>query len=438
MQEMLVSPDLVIRSLIGFAVGALIGLERQKRQVEETSGGVRSFGLLSLLGTISAYTYTLTGISIVLFFATAVSATLIGVQIAYKMFRTMKKGMTTSIVLALAFVLGTLVGLDASPQPGEFLGPLTIMAMTTSFMVFLVLGFKEELAAAVAVVTREEMISAVELGVLVMFLWPLIPVEVDLGIVTVPTFQIYLMVIILLSVSFVNYILTKKFKERGLYFFGFFGGFANSEATVSSLADFHINTERVFPGRVALGTILANMAMVLRNGIIILLLDPTHQLIKYYLIPLAILVVGAVVRLVMELRNPEEFTEEDLEGALVSPFEFHAAIRFAGIFTLVSLFSLFLQATASDLGILFAAAIGGLVSAGAIVFSVAGYAATGLSLTIAVLAVIIATTTSVMNKMFYVNRDRTLLGIVARDSFLMAIGVFIFLALLIFGIIPIM
>jgi len=437
MQELLISPDLVIRSLIGFAVGALIGLERQKRQVEETSGGVRSFGLLSLLGTISAYTYTLTGVSIVLLFATAVAAILIGVQIAYKMFRTMKKGMTTSIVLALAFVLGTMVGLDSHPAPGEYLGPLTILAMTTAFLVFLVLGFKEELAAAVAVVTREEMISAVELGVLVMFLWPLIPVEVDLWIITVPSFQIYAMVIILLSISFVNYIITKKFKERGPYFFGFFGGFANSEATVSSLTDFHIKMERAYPGRIALSTILANVAMVLRNGVIILLLDPTHQLIRYYLIPLTILVVGAMVRLYMESRNPEEVDEEDLEDALVSPFEFHAALRFAAVFTLVSLFALFLQETASDLGVLFAATIGGLVSAGAIVLSVATFASTEISLATAVLAVIIATTMSVMNKIFYVSRDRHLLRTVARDSFLMAIGVFVFLALLIFGIIPI-
>jgi hypothetical protein len=101
------------------------------------------------------------------------------------------------------------------------------------------------------------------------------------------------------------------------------------------------------------------------------------------------------------------------------------------------LFALFLQETASDLGVLFAATIGGLVSAGAIVLSVATFATTGISLTTAVLAVIIATTTSVMNKIFYVSRDRDLLRTVARDSFLMAIGVFVFLALLIFGIIPI-
>ncbi|NHJ13368.1 MAG: MgtC/SapB family protein [Candidatus Thorarchaeota archaeon] len=437
MQELLLSPDLVVRSLIGFSVGALIGLERQKSLTEELTAGVRSFGLFSLLGTIAAYTYTVTGMPFVLIYAIAVSAILIGIHMAYKMFRTMRKGMTTSIVLALAFVLGTLVGLDTPPQPGQYIGPLSVLAMTSAFLVFLVLGFKEELAAAVAVVTREEMISAVELVVLIMFLWPLIPMEVVLGTVTVPSFQIYIMLIILLSVSFVNYILTKKFKERGPYFFGFFGGFANSEATVSSLTDFHIKTEMAYPGRIALGTILANVAMVLRNAIILLLLDPTYQLIKYYMIPLTILIIGAMVRLFMEQGKIRGVLEEDLEDALASPFEFGAALRFAAIFTVVSLFALFLQDMASDLGILFAAAIGGLVSAGAVVFTVAAYASTGLSLTTAVLAVVIATTTSVMNKMFYVSRDRDLLRTVARDSFLMAIGVMIFILLVLLGIVPI-
>lgn len=436
MQELLLSPDLVLRSLIGFSVGALIGIERQKSLTEELSAGVRSFGLLSLLGTIAAYTYTATGISVVMIYAAAVSAILIGVHVTYKMFRTMRKGMTTSIVLALAFVLGTLVGLD-TPLPGQYIGSLTVLAMTSSFLIFLVLGFKEELAAAVAVVTREEMISAVELVVLIMFLWPLIPENVAIGIITVPSFQIYIMVIILLSVSFVNYILTKKFKERGPYFFGFFGGFANSEAAVSSLTDFHIRAEMAYPGRIALGTILANVAMVLRNGIILLLLDPTYQLIKYYMIPLAILIIGAMVRLLTERRKFRTEFVGDLEGTLVSPFEFGAAIRFAGIFILVSMFSLLLEVVASDLGILFAAAVGGLVSAGAVVFTVASYATTGLSLTTAVLAVIIATTTSVMNKMFYVSRDRELLRTVAKDSFLMVIGVMIFIILILLGIVPI-
>ncbi|KPJ49858.1 hypothetical protein AMJ40_04575 [candidate division TA06 bacterium DG_26] len=440
MQELL-SPDVVVRFLIGFAVGALIGLERQKRMVQESTGGVRSFGLLSLFGTITAYTYTVTGNMIVLVYAVAVSTILIGVQITYKMFKTMRKGMTTSIVLAIAFMLGVLVGLDESPAPGQIIGPLQVLAMTVAFLVFLVLGFKREFQAVVAVISREEMISAAELGVLILFFWPLIPETVQVGSVVVPALQIYFLVILLLSISFVNYIIVKKLGSRGPLVFGFFGGLANSEATVSSLAEFHIKTSRRFPGRIALSTILANVGMILRNGVIVVILDPTLQIFRYYTIPLVILVVGAIYRSARESKRRVEVEEGEIESALGSPFEFGAAIRFAVVFTAVSFLSLFLQSVYADAGVIAAALLGGFASAGAIVATVGiGFAGASIGLSTAVLAVIIATTTSVLNKVVYVylsDRETGLVKIVVKDSLIMAVGVVLFIIALVLGVVPV-
>ncbi|MFW9889874.1 MAG: MgtC/SapB family protein [Candidatus Thorarchaeota archaeon] len=440
MQEILPSSDLVVRCLIGFAVGALIGLERQKRDIEESPGGVRSFGLLSLFGAVSSYIYTITDNALILIYAIATSTILIGVQVIHKMFRTMRKGMTTSIVLAISFLLGTIVGLDELPAPGQLIGPLQVFAMTVSFLVFLVLGFKQEFRAAVEVITREEMISAAELGVLILFLWPLMPQIVQLWAISVPAFQIYQLAIVLMSISFVNYLLVKKFKGRGPYFFGFFGGFANSEATVSSLTDFHVRTGRAFPNRTAAGAILANVAMVLRNGVILIILDPSLQIFIHYIIPLAILFLVGIYRMLRVSKKTKEVEDDLLEGALASPFEFGAAIRFALVFAGVSILSLFLQDVYADFGVLVAAFIGGFASAGAIVAIVGiGFAGATMSISTAVYAVIIATTTSVLNKMVYVytsDRETTLLKMVARDSLIMAAGVVIFMLLLFFGIIP--
>jgi len=69
--------------------------------------------------------------------------------------------------------------------------------MTVAFLVFLVLGFKEEVAAAIAVISKEEMTSAVELGVIILFFWPLVPESIMLGTVEVPLFTIYILVVIL-------------------------------------------------------------------------------------------------------------------------------------------------------------------------------------------------------------------------------------------------
>ena len=158
MQAYLPSAELIVKILLGFVVGALIGLERQKKMESERIAGVRSFGLHSLLGTLAAYSYQILSEPAILAYAIVISGILVATQIYYKMFRTMGKGLTTPLVFAISFVLGILVGLD-TPVAGELVGTLGIFAMTVSFGVFLVLSFKEELAHAVEVISREEFFS---------------------------------------------------------------------------------------------------------------------------------------------------------------------------------------------------------------------------------------------------------------------------------------
>ncbi|MCK5240217.1 MAG: MgtC/SapB family protein [Candidatus Thorarchaeota archaeon] len=437
------SADLVLRLIIGFAVGGLIGLERQKKLEQDRTVGVRSFGLHSLLGTLASYSFVVSGNPIILVYATAISLLLVGIQLYQKIIRSMRKGMTTTIVFAMAYVLGTLVGLDVPPE-GQLVGTLQILAMTVAFMVFLVLGFKDELAAAVAGVSHDEMISAAELGVVILFFWPLIPETIPVPGLTdgFPIFTTYILIVILLSISFANYLLVKKYKERGKYFFGFFGGFANSEATVSSLTETYVKTGRKNPGSFAVSTIFANLAMVLRNGILVILLDPTFQIFGYYLIPLSLLIVVGLIRLLYERRKfKHEEEPEELDTKLVSPFEFGAALRFAAVFGFILYISLVAQALASDAGFLIVSVIGGLINAGAVVTTAAlTFTAGGISLATAVYSVIIATTMALMNKIIFVyqaDRETTLARLVLRDGLIMAVGVVIYIILLSSGTIPI-
>ncbi len=450
--ELLLTPDLIIRCLLGFAVGALIGLERQSRAREGGGLGVRSFGLHSLLGMIASYSYTVTSVAatgttpaipgnpIILIYATAVSLILVAGNVGFKMVRTHRGGVTTSVVFAMSFVLGALVGLDSIPADGQLLGPLSTLSMTVAFLVFLVLGFKEELAAAVSNISKEEMISAAELGVLILFLWPLIPPTIQLGAIEVPIFQIYFLVVILLLISFANYLLVKRFKGRGSYFLGFFGGFANSEATVTSLTEYYVKSGRRNVDRISIGGILANIAMVLRNGFLILLLDPSGTVFRYYLIPLAILTMMGLIRMSLERRKRVHREDEEIEDKIVSPFSFGAALRFAVVFGGVSILGLILQTYFSDWGMIAAAIFGGFVSAGAVVAVAVPLFATGaISLATAVYAVILATVTSVLNKTMYVylaDREMTLFKRVIKDTLIMAVGVFLYLILLGLGAIP--
>ncbi len=311
--------------------------------------------------------------------------------------------------------------------------------MTVSFGVFLVLSFKEELAHAVEVITRDEMISAVELGVIILFLWPLVPQTIQIGTIAFPAFQTYLLIVILLGVSFVNYLLVKKYKDRGVYFFGLFGGLANSEAAVSSVTDFYTKSERKGVESISISILFANVAMVLRNGFLLLLIDSSFELLRLYIVPITILLVVSIMKLIYESGKKDGQDEPMFDTKLVSPFEFGPAIRFGAIFAGVYLIQLFFTEAFSDIGLVVAAIIGGFVSAGAVVASTATLFITGeVSLSIAANAVILATTMSVLNKMIYVylaDRETTLLKRVARDSVIVGGLIILYLLLLSLGLI---
>ncbi|MHA1137640.1 MAG: MgtC/SapB family protein [Candidatus Thorarchaeota archaeon] len=434
MQEILFTSDLIVKALLGFVVGALIGLERQKKMESSRVAGVRSFGLHSLLGAMSAYISEITGNPVFLLYGLSISIILVGAQVYWKLFRTMGKGLTTPLVFSLSFILGALVGYD-TPADGQLFGTLQIFAMSVSLLVFLILGFKEELAHAVEIVTREEMISAVELAVIILFIWPLVPQTIQLGTIEFPAFQTYFLVVLLLAVSFGNYLLVKKYKDRGIYFFGLFGGLANSEATVSSVTDFYVKEERKGPSRISLAINLANVAMVLRNGLLLLIIDHTFWLFRLYLIPITILIVISMIRMITENRSEDVLEGQLFDSKLVSPFEFGPAIRFGAIFAGVYLIQLVLTESFSGAGLIIAAIIGGFVSAGAVVASSAAVFILDPTLYPEVgMAIIIATIISVLNKMIYVylaDRETRLLKIVARDSLI--IGSFIALYLVLFS-----
>jgi len=317
---------------------------------------------------MAVYISEITANPVILIYGVSISIILVGAQVYWKLFRTMGKGLTTPLVFSLSFVLGALVGFD-TPADGQVFGTLQIFAMAVSFLVFLILGFKDELAHAVEVITREEMISAVELAVIILFLWPLMPQTVQLGTIEFPAFQTYLLIVLLLAVSFGNYLLVKKYKDKGIYFFGLFGGLANSEAAVSSVTDFYVKEGRKGPSRIALSISMANVAMVLRNGLLLLIIDRTLLLVRIYLIPMMILIAIIMIRMIMESRSEDLSEGQIFDTKLVSPFEFGPALRFGAIFAGVYLVQLFLAETLSGTGLIIAALIGGFVSAGAVVAS---------------------------------------------------------------------
>jgi uncharacterized membrane protein (DUF4010 family) len=283
------------------------------------------------------------------------------------------------------------------------------------------------------------MISAVELGVIILFLWPLVPQTIQIGVIDFPAFQTYFLIVILLAVSFANYLLVKKYKDKGIYFFGLFGGLAYSEATVSSVTDFYVREGRKGAGKISVAVNLANVAMTLRNGLLLLIIDSTFTLIKLYIFPIAVLVVASMVLMIIETRSDDVTKEQIFDTKLVSPFEFGPAIKFGAIFAGVYLVQLVLAETSGGTGLIIAAIIGGFASSGAVVASSATVFILNPSLYVeAGMAIIITTIISVMNKIIYVyiaKGESRLLKIVVRDTIVIASFIAIYLMLFTAGLV---
>ncbi|MFW9850704.1 MAG: DUF4010 domain-containing protein, partial [Candidatus Thorarchaeota archaeon] len=190
----------------------------------------------------------------------------------------------------------------------------------------------------------------------------------------------------------------------------------------------------------AVSAILTNLAMAIRNGILVILLDPTFQIFGYFLFPLALLVIVGIVRLLYERKKYHLDEPEEIDTRLVSPFEFGAAIRFAAVFGFILYISLVAQAIASDAGFLVISIIGGLINAGAVVTTAAlTFSGGGIGLSTAVYSVVIATTMAIFNKTIFVyqaDRETKLAMLVFRDGLIMAVGVVIYFILISSGFIP--
>ncbi|MFX1521251.1 MAG: MgtC/SapB family protein [Promethearchaeota archaeon] len=418
------SAEFAVRILIGFGVGAIIGVERQKAAREQGDFrilGIRSFGLLSLLGTFtSVVAYLIPDIALVVMIVGSIFAiTLIGGHTWYKISQTNDPGVTTSISFGLSFLLGILVGY------GYILLPVSVALFVT-----LILSVKEELRHLIKELSYEELIAALELGVLFLLLFPLIPDITEPFFNTINLRLLYYLLILLLSLRFLNYIALNKFGTRGLFIFAGFGGVANSEATVSSITNIARKSgEKKEEGKLfSKAIVITNATMILRNLLIAAILAPI--LLAYTAVPLALAFLVGIVRgyprKEMNLIPPK----------VKSPFSFKSALQFTALFVGITFLTLILQRTFGETGLVIGGIIGGFAGSGAVIFSVSVlFAQDKISDYIAVITILAAVVSAVMNKLVYVKLGgggRNLLKCVIIDTILLASIVLIFLVFISF------
>lgn len=371
----------LLRLVLAGALGLFMGLEREW---SHRSAGVRTFSLITLLGAV----FTVLDRDGLLTVG-AVLVAVMGVALVVRGLLVEDEGLslTTATSMLVAYGVGVLVG-------SGYLTAGTTVAVLSSLLLVL----KRELHSFAWGLSRDELRSTMEFGVLAFVVYPLLPAgEMRVTVVDVPiTFEprtVWLLVVSVAAIGIVNYAIVTSYGSRGIAVTGFFGGLVSSTAVVGTMLD-HVRQRPEAASYAVAAVLLADAAMAVRNLVIVLAFTFGNGPLYGLVLPLGVVVLGSVAIAAFTA----EWTES-VEMDLESPFSLRNALGFGALFAVVLVGSALAQALFGDQGFYLVAALSGLVSsAGATTSAVVLYTGGTLSATTAVVGVMVATVSSIVVK----------------------------------------
>ena len=377
----------IVRLLVAGALGLFLGLEREW---SDKSAGIRTFSLVSLMGAVATLLAQRTDLGETLLAVGGLLVVVMGVLLAV---RGLQQATITDAALSLTTSISMLVtyGVGALVASGLVTEGVTVAVVSSALLVL-----KRELHSFAGGLDREELRSAIEFAILAFVVYPLLPTD-NLTIFGVgfPPRVAWLMVVTVAGIGIANYALVQSYGGRGVAITGFFGGLASSTAVVGSMLD-HVRQRPAVTDYAVAAVLLADAAMAVRNLAIVLFFTMTanRPTLLGAVVPLVVLVVASFL---VAYLTADWNTSLDID--LNSPFSLRSALAFGGVFLLILVVSAFAQTEFGTIGLYVSAALSGLVSsAGATTSAVLLYIGGGIEQGPAVVAVLLATATSVLVK----------------------------------------
>jgi len=379
--------EIALKAAVAIAVGMLVGIEREWSQKDI---GVRTFALAALLGMLSAL---IPGPLIIL------SAASILIIIGFLNFSRAeaagKLEATTSIALMLVFIMGVLVG------GGHLFTPVACAILIT-----ILLSLKPQLRAFAGDLQPQEIRSALLLGLFGFVIWPLLPNRfIDPWSLIDPR-QVWIIVIVVACLGFVNYVLLRIYGSKGVYTTALLGGLVNSTATVAELA-----TRLPAAGledKLAPAVLLTSAAMYVRNLVILAIFAQAAALQAWF--PLLVMAGISFFWMIKPLRaqrqavaSTEKHSEPEAPGKhaslpnLGSPVSIETVLKFAALFLAIQIAGTLAQRHLGNSGLQIVSVIGGLVSSASTTAAAADLAFHGKTSALqAAIAVVLASIASVL------------------------------------------
>jgi uncharacterized membrane protein (DUF4010 family) len=332
---------------LAVAIGLFIGLERE----HSGKNGVRTFALAALLGCSGGLMGALFSV-----IALGFVAMMTGWMNWREMVLHKQLAMTTSTALAIVGFAGVLCG------QGHIFAPVVVGVVTAAL-----LAWKRPISGFVSGVSDRELRSAILLAVLTFVVFPVLPYQpVDPWGLIEPRSN-WASVIIIAAIGFVNYILMKLYGPRGMEITAFLGRLINSRKVVVELSGRLRQVGPKLSPCVYRGIMLAIGAMVLRNGLIVLVL--ASPAVKGLTIPSVLML---LVSLALWGRCPSSASSGEAPTLfLESPFQLSAALKFGLVFLGLNVIGALAQRNFGSASFYFVSAAGGLLSSASSIASAA-------------------------------------------------------------------
>lgn len=376
---------LLFKMLLALGLGGLIGIDRERIH-RGYPAGIRTLAFISLLGMLSSLIATATLNDYVIPVAIATVFLLIAAGYGMTIYSRKKGfGLTSTIVLLLTFLIGLI----------SFFDDYLYMAISISIITTLILTEKEILHKFARRLKTSELLDALKFGIVAFIILPLLPNQtVDPWNVINP-YQLWLMVVLILGISFVGYVAAKIVGSRkGIYWSGLLGGLVSSTAVTTSLSN-RCKNDKPLVDACAVGITLASSIMFIRIVLEAYIVNVT--LGTMLLVPLISAgIVGAIIPFILKAKKVKETKTELVEK---SPFNFIPAIKFTVLLAIILFVSNIIITTLGEQGMYITSIFAGLFDTDAITLSIASLAGTTINYAVAINSILIAAVTNMVVKL---------------------------------------
>ncbi|EOA8956532.1 MgtC/SapB family protein [Vibrio harveyi] len=386
--EFVSGEHLIWNLFVALLLGAIVGTQRgwvMRNSVEGSRvAGIRTFSLVGLLGGLvgilaNLYTPLLLGFALIALVILACIAFVIQQK------KSEDISITGVVSLVITFVLGSLA---VSGEP--------VLAAAAAVITAVVLDNKRELHQALQRLQEYELDAALRLLLISIVLLPLLPNQAYGPWNALNPYEIWWMVVLIASISFVGYFAIKiGGAKRGILFTSVFAGLSSSTALTLQFSYLSREQSSISP-LLASGILLSCGTMFPRLLIVLSVINP--QLVTL-LWPIVMIMMIALYFPAWWIWRRSEVGKVEQSNKQTNPLALQSALFFGVVLAVIMLLSHALSDLFGNAGVLILSALSGITDVDAISLALGRQSTQTLSVETAALGILIAASVNTVVKM---------------------------------------